>query len=62
MVLRNWKLKLYNMFNRNEIAHSSALKFLGLFITENLVWLVQIHSLCASLSEAYYMIISLRDV
>lgn len=50
------------MFNRNEIAYSSALQFLGLFITENLIWLVQIHSLCSSLSEVYCMIKSLRDV
>ena len=62
MVLRNQKLKLLNVFNRNEIAYSSELKFLGLFIMENLVWLVQIHSLCASLSEVYYMIKSLRDI
>jgi len=50
------------MFNINEIAYSSELKFLGLFIMENLVWLVQIHSLRASLSEVYYMIKSLRDI
>jgi len=50
------------MFNRNEIAYSSDLKFLGLFIMENLVWLVQIHSLRASLREVYYMIKSLRDI
>ena len=50
------------MFTRNEIPYSSELKCLGLFIMENLVWLVQIHSLCASLSEVYYMIKSLRDI
>ena len=50
------------MFNRNEIAYSSELKFVGLFITDNLASLVQIHSLCASLSKGYYMIKSLRDI
>ena len=43
------------IFNRNDIAYSSELKFLGAFITDNLAWNVQIHSLCASLSKAYYM-------
>jgi hypothetical protein len=62
MVLRNQKLKLYDMFNRNEIAYSSKLKFLGLFIMENLVWHVPIHSLCASLSKIYYLMKSFRDI
>jgi len=39
------------IFNRNEIAYSSGLKFLGPFITENLAWHVQIHSLCPSLNK-----------
>jgi hypothetical protein len=50
------------MFNRNEIAYSSEIKFLGPYIMENLAWHVQIHSLCASLSKVYYMIKSLRDI
>jgi len=50
------------MFNRIEIACSSELKFVGLFITENLAWHVQTHSLCAWLSKVYYMIKSLRDI
>ena len=50
------------MFNRNEIAYSSELKFVVLFNVENLDWHVQIHSLCASLSKVYYMIKSLRDI
>jgi len=49
-------------FKNNEIAYSSELKFLGLFITETLAWHAQIHSLCASLSKSYYMIKSLRNV
>ena len=49
-------------FKNNEIAYNSELKFLGLFITENLAWHAQIHSLCASLSKIYYMIKSLRNV
>jgi len=39
-------------FKNNEIAYSSELKFLGLFITETLAWHAQIHSLCASLSKS----------
>ena len=50
------------MFNRNEIAYSSELKFLGLFITENLPWCVPIHSFCAGLSKVYYVIKYLRDI
>jgi hypothetical protein len=50
------------MFNRNKIAWSSELTFLGLFMTENLAWRIKTHSLCASLSKVYYMIKSLRDV
>ena len=50
------------MFNRNEIAYSSEIKFLGPYIMENLAWHVQIHSLCASLSKIYYMIKSLQNV
>jgi hypothetical protein len=36
--------------------------YLGLFITENLTWHVQIHSLRASLSKIYYTITSLRNI
>ena len=42
------------IFNNDEIAYSSELNFLGLFITENLAWHVQIHSFCANLSKIYY--------
>jgi hypothetical protein len=37
-----------------EIAYSSELTFLGLFITKNSAWHVQIHSLCSSLSKGCY--------
>jgi len=50
------------MFDNNEITDSSELKFLGLFIMENLAWHVQIQSLHASFSKIYYMIKSLRYV
>jgi len=50
------------MCNGNEIAYSSELKFVGLFIMENLAWNVQTHSLCARLSKVYCMIKSLRDI
>ena len=50
-------------FKNNEIAYSSELKSLGLFITETLAWHAQIHSLCASLSKSYYIMIkSMRNV
>ena len=35
--------RLHIIFNNNEIAFSSELKFLWLFMTENLAWHVQIH-------------------
>ena len=50
------------IFNSNETAYSSELKFLRLFIMENLAWHVHIHSLFASLSKIYYMIKSPRNV
>jgi hypothetical protein len=50
------------IFNNNKIAHSSELKFLGLFIMENSAWHVHNHSLLASLSKTYYMIKYLRNV
>lgn len=49
------------MFNGNKIACGSELKFLG-YLLQRITWHVQIHSLCASLSKAYYMTKSLRDV
>ena len=54
--------KPHTMFNRNTISYSSELIFLGIFITENLAWHVQIHSICSSMSKAYYIIKSLRDI
>jgi hypothetical protein len=48
--------------NSIEIAYSSNLKILGLFITEDLAWNVHIHFLCVSMSKVYYMIKSLREV
>jgi hypothetical protein len=50
------------MFNENNVAYSLELKFLGLFVTENLAWHVQIHSLCSSPSKVYYLVKSVRDV
>jgi hypothetical protein len=42
-----------------EISYKSEVLFLGMYITENLSWQVYIHSLCHSLSKAYYLIRSL---
>jgi hypothetical protein len=50
----------WDMYNIKPIHYYSKLKFLGLFITENLTWHAQIYSLCVSLSKIYYMIKSLR--
>jgi hypothetical protein len=36
-------------------------KFLGMYITENLSWQAHIRSLCHSLSKTYYMIKSLKN-
>jgi hypothetical protein len=36
-------------------------KFLGIYIMENLSWLAHIRSLCHSLSKTYYMIKSLKN-
>jgi hypothetical protein len=49
-------------FNSSEIAYSSELQFLVLFVTGNLAWHVEMHPLCASLSQIYYMVKSLRNV
>jgi hypothetical protein len=59
---KNHPIRPHIIFKNKEIAYNSELKFLGLFITENLTWHAQIHSLCASLSKIYYMIKSLRNV
>ena len=52
----------YIIFNNKEITYSSEIKFLGLFITENLVWQAQLDNLGTSLSKICYMIKSLRNV
>ena len=52
----------YIIFNNKEITYSSEIKFIALFINENLVWQAQIDNLGTSLSKIYYMIKSLRNV
>jgi hypothetical protein len=44
-----------------EITYTSEVKFLGIYITENLSWLAHICSLCHSLSKTYYKIKSLKN-
>jgi dsDNA-binding SOS-regulon protein len=50
------------MFKNTEIAYSSELRLLGIYITENLNWHVHIRSLCSSLSKASYITKSLKEV
>jgi hypothetical protein len=39
----------------------SEIKFLGMYITENLIWQAHIRSLCHSLSKTYCIIKSLKN-
>src|SRR5215510_7291276 len=39
----------------------SEVKFVGMYITEKLIWRAHIHSLCYNLSNTYYMIKSLKN-
>ena len=50
---RRYPTRLCIMFNNKKIKYSSEIKFLGLFITENLVWQAQIDNLGTSLSKMY---------
>jgi hypothetical protein len=45
-----------------EIAYKSEVKFLGMYITENLSWQFHIHSPCHTLRKAYYIIKPVQDV
>ena len=45
-----------------EIAYMYDVKFLGMYITENLSWQSHICSLCHSLSKTYYIIKSLKNI
>jgi hypothetical protein len=44
-----------------EINRMSEVKFVQMYITENLIWRAHIRSLCNSLSKTYYMIKSLKN-
>jgi len=46
----------------NEIAYMPEVKFLGMYIMENLSWQAHVCSLCHSLSKIYYIIKSLKNI
>jgi hypothetical protein len=51
-----------NIFLQNsKIAYKSEMKFLGIYIMENLNWHVHVKFLCNSLSKIYYMIRALKQ-
>jgi hypothetical protein len=45
-----------------DITYKSELQFLGIYITENLKWSIQIKSLSPKLSKVCYVIKSLKEV
>jgi hypothetical protein len=49
-------------FRKKELNYSSILKFLGIYITENLKCYTLILYLCYNLSEVFYMIQSVQDM
>ena len=50
------------LFNDTEIAFKPKVRFLGIYITENLKWNVHVLSLCSSLSKVPYIIKSVKAV
>jgi hypothetical protein len=48
-------------FRKKELNYSSNLKFLGIYITENLKWYSHTY-LSYNLSKVFYMIMSLQDI
>jgi hypothetical protein len=50
------------LLQNNEIAYMSEVKFLGMYITENLSRQAHICSICHSLSKTYYIIKSLKNI
>jgi hypothetical protein len=54
--------KAHILLLNTEIAYMSDVKFLGMYITENIIWQAHICSLCHSLSKTYYIIKSLKNI
>jgi hypothetical protein len=50
------------MYKNMNIAYKSEIKFLGINITENLKWNVQLNKLCQKLSKMCYVIKTLKEV
>jgi hypothetical protein len=55
-------MSLVVLIKNNEITYRSEIKFLGLFIMENVTWQAQFYSLCANLIKTYYMMKVLKNV
>jgi hypothetical protein len=49
------------LLQNTEITYTSEVKFLGMYITENLSWRAHIRSLCHNLSRTYYIIKPLKN-
>jgi hypothetical protein len=47
--------------NGKEVNYSSSVKFLGIYITENLCWATHTNQVCQKLNKALYLIKSLHD-
>ena len=54
--------KAHILLLNTEIAYMSDVKFLGMYITKNIIWQAHICSLCHSLSKTYYIIKSLKNI
>jgi hypothetical protein len=50
------------LLQSTEIAYMSEVKFLGMYITENLSWHAHIRFLCYSLSKTYCIIRSIKNI
>ena len=54
--------KLCILLQNTETVYMSEVKFLGMYIMENLSWQAHICSLCHSLSITYYIIKPLKNI
>jgi hypothetical protein len=54
--------KAHILLLNTEIAYMSDVKFLGMYVTENIIWQAHICSPYHSLSKTYYIIKSLKNI
>jgi hypothetical protein len=59
---KRYPLRPQVTFKNMDIAYKSKLKFLGIYITENLKWSIQVKSVSPELSKVCYVIKSLKEV